>query len=110
MRKFHFFSAVLSLFLLVPASIIWAQVTKTINGTVSYQSGMSETKFSTPNGEVTLHLPQSMTGSVISGTVSTEPAGKTEKEKGRNLKELLKYTVNLDGQKIPLETPQILTG
>ena len=81
MRKLLLFSAVLSLFLLVPASITRAQVTKTLNGTVRYQSGMSETKFSTPNGDVKVNLPQSMSGAMISGTVSTEPAGKTEKEK-----------------------------
>lgn len=107
MRKTNLFSAVLSLFLLVPASITWAQVTKTLNGTVRYESGMSETKFSTPNGDVVMKLPQSMSGAMITGTVSTEPAGKMEKEKNRNLKELLKFVVMLDGQKIPLAaTPQ----
>lgn len=102
MRKSIFFSAVLSLFLLVPASIIWAQVTKTLNGIVRYESGMSKTTFTTPNGNVVVNLPQSMSGSVITGTVSTEPTGKTAKEKSRNLKELLKYVVNLNGTKIPL--------
>ena len=79
-----------------------AQVTKTLNGTVRYESGMSETKFSTPNGDVVMKLPQSMSGTTITGTVSAVPAGKTEKEKSRNLKELLKHTVMLDGQKIPV--------
>ncbi len=89
----------LSAFFLVVAEIK-AQVTKTLNGTVRYESGISETKFSTPNGDVVLKLPQSMSGTTITGTVSAVPAGKTEKEKSRNLKELLKHTVMLDGQKI----------
>ena len=102
MRKINFFSTVFFLFLLVHASITRAQVTKTLNGTVSYVSGMSKTKFSTPNGDVVISLPQSLSGAMITGTVSTEPAGKTDKEKNRNLKELLKLIVNLDGQKIPV--------
>ncbi|HWR33463.1 MAG TPA: hypothetical protein VN451_08060 [Chitinophagaceae bacterium] len=102
MRKSIIFSAGLTLFLLVPASIIWAQITKTLKGTVRYESGMSKTTFETPNGAVVINLPQSMSGATITGTVIAEPAGKTEKEKNRNLKELLKYAVMLDGQKIPL--------
>ncbi len=102
MKKSIFITAVLTLFLLISASITWAQVTKTLNGTVRYESGMSETKFSTPNGDIVLKLPQSLSGASITGTVSTEPAGKTEKEKNRNLKELLKLVVMLDGQKIPM--------
>ena len=49
-----------------------------------------------------MKLPQSLSGGTITGTVSAGPAGKTEKEKNRNLKELLKFVVQLDGQKIPL--------
>ncbi len=119
MRKSNLFSAVHSLFLHVPASIIGAQkllfpviclfalnsqaqVTKTLNGVVRYESGMSTSKLSTPNGNVVVNLPQAMSGAVITGTVSTQPAGKTEKEKNKNLKELMKMVLNLDGQKIPL--------
>lgn len=93
-----FLSAVLSLFLLVPASITWAQFTKTLNGTVRYESGISRSTFTTPNGNVIVDLPQSLSGTVISGTVTTEPTGKNEKEKKRNLKELLKMTVTLGDQ------------
>ncbi len=102
MRKLLLFSAVLSLFLLVPALITRAQVTKTLNGVVRYESGMSKSTLTTPNGDVLVNLPQSMTGSVITGTVSVQPGGETEKEKNKNLKELLKMLVNLDGQNIPL--------
>ena len=97
---FKFFLCLSAFFLFV--SNAKTQVTKTLNGTVRYESGISETKFSTPNGDVLVRLPQSMSGDVITGTVSTEPAGKTEKEKNRNLNELLKYVVNLSGTKIPL--------
>ncbi len=91
----------LTAFFLVVA-VSKAQVTKTLNGIVRYESGMSETKLSTPNGNVLVKLPQSMSGTTITGTVYAEPSGKTEKEKSRNLKELLKHTVMLDGQKIPV--------
>jgi hypothetical protein len=100
MRKFHLFSAVFFLFLLVPASITWAQVIKTLNGIVRYESGMSKSTFTTPNGDVVINLPQSLSGASISGTVSAVPSGKSGKEKARNLKELLKYVVLLDGQQI----------
>ncbi len=102
MRKQSPLSAMLILFLLVPASITWAQVTKTLNGTVRYEFGMYETRFSTPNGDVLMKLPQSLSGPVITGTVSAEPSGNTEKEKSKNLKELLKFVIKLDGQQIPL--------
>ncbi len=78
-----------------------AQVTKTLNGTVRYESGKSTSTLQTSNGNVVVSLPQ-LSGAMITGTVSAEPAGKTEKEKSRNLKELLKLVVMLDGQKIPL--------
>ncbi|MBI5857446.1 MAG: hypothetical protein HZB42_07325 [Sphingobacteriales bacterium] len=79
-----------------------AQITKTINGTVRYQSGISETQFTTPYGNVKVDLPQSLSGAVISGTVTAEPTGKNQKEKDRNLKDLLKMTLAIDDQKIPL--------
>lgn len=83
MRKFSLFSAVLSLFLLVPASITKAQVTKTLNGVVRYESGMSKTTFETRYGRIVTSLPKSLTGTTITGKVVAEPAGKTEKEKSR---------------------------
>jgi hypothetical protein len=83
-----------------------AQITKTLNGTVSYRSGIAETKFNTPSGNVIVSLPESMTGAVISGTVSVQPEGKTEQDRHKNMIELLKYNLNLDGNRIPLtETP-----
>lgn len=72
-----------------------SQVVKTLNGTVSYRSGMSETNFSTPNGDVQVLLPQSLTGAVISGTVVAKPTGKNVKEKNRNMKELAKMMIVL---------------
>ncbi len=102
MRKIHFFGIVLVLFLLVPASITRAQVAKTTTGTVRYESGISATTFTTPNGQVRMELPQSLSGSVIQGTVTATPEGKNQKEKNRNLKELLKITVSIGDQTIPL--------
>ncbi|MBI5858106.1 MAG: hypothetical protein HZB42_10725, partial [Sphingobacteriales bacterium] len=78
MRK-SIFPAVLSLFLLVPASITWGQITKTLNGTVRYESGISKSTFNTPYGNVEVDLPQSLSGSIITGTVTATPDGKTQK-------------------------------
>lgn len=79
-----------------------SQVVKTLNGTVSYRSGMSETNFSTPNGDVQVLLPQSLTGAVISGTVVAKPTGKNVKEKNRNMKELAKMMIVLGEEIIPI--------
>lgn len=102
MKKNYLIPFILPLFLLVTASITRAQITKIISGTVRYESGISETQFTTPYGAVKIDLPQSLSGSVISGTVTTEPAGKNQKEKNRNLKDLLKMTLVLGDQKIPM--------
>ena len=98
MRKLPIFSAVLTLFLLIPASITWAQTftssTRTINGIV-------EGNYSTPQGNIKVYLPDDIRpGDMISGMVVPEPFGKNEKERAKNLKELIKYSVKVDGNKI----------
>lgn len=93
MRKSIFFSTVLSLFLLVPASIIWAQ-------TISTQKGLTTAVFNTPAGTIKVYLPDDIRpGEVISGTVLAEPIGKNAKQVEKNLSELIKYTVSIDGNR-----------
>ena len=94
MRKSNFFSTVLFLFLLVPASITRAQ-------TITSQKGLTTAIFPTQHGNVKVYLPDDIRpGDIISGTVMLEPLGKNAKQIEKNLSELVKYTVNADGNKI----------
>lgn len=93
MRKTNFFFAVFSLFLLVPASITRAQ-------TISSQKGLTTAVFTTPQGVIKVYLPDDIRpGDQISGTVIAEPNGNNARETKRNLVELVKYTVSIDGNK-----------
>ena len=93
MRKFRHFSAVLSLFLLVPASIIWAQ-------TITQQKGLTTLVFPTQHGTVKIYLPDDIrAGDIISGTVVADPSGNNERQRERNLVELGKYSLQIDGNK-----------
>lgn len=98
MRKSTFFSVVLSLFLLLPASITWAQTTKFI-------SGMVVTDYPTQYGIVKVYMPGGDTlraGQLITGTVTAEPGGNNEKEKNKNWIELMKFSLDVAGKKIAL--------
>jgi hypothetical protein len=94
MRKSNFLPVVLTLFLLVPASITWAQ-------TITSQKGLITAIFSTQYGSVKIYLPDDIRpGETISGTIMAEPTGKNPKQVQKNLSELIKYTVSVDGTKI----------
>ncbi len=96
MRKLNLFSAVLSLFLLVPASITRAQ-------TISSQKGLTTAVFPTQYGNVKVNLPDDIrAGETISGTVIAEPKGNNARQIEKNLIELIKFTVNIDGNKYPV--------
>jgi hypothetical protein len=96
MRKFHLLSAVLSLFLLVPASIIWAQ-------TISSQKGLTTASFQTSVGNLKIYLPDDIRpGDMISGTISAEPSGKNEKQTAKNLAGLINYKLRIDGTEHPI--------
>ena len=87
---------VLSLFLLLPASITRAQ-------TISSQKGLTTATFPTQYGNVKVYLPDDIRpGDVISGTVVAEPDGRNARQTEKNLAELLKYTINVDGNKWPV--------
>jgi hypothetical protein len=97
MRKPHLFSAVLSLFLLVPASITWAQ-------TISSQKGLITAEFSLPQGKIRVYLPDDIRpGDMISGRIVTEPSGKNAKQIEKNLAELTKHSIGLNNEKFPVD-------
>lgn len=96
MRKLLHFSALLSLFLLVPASIIWAQK-------ISSEKGLTTATFNTPIGVVKVYLPDDIRqGDIISGTVVSEPSGNNARQKEKNLAELKKYSINFNDEKFPV--------
>lgn len=84
--------SVLSLFLLVPASITWAQ-------TISSQKGLTTAEFNTSAGNIKVYVPDDIRpGDIISGTIKTEPTGKNAKQVEKNLADLKKYSLNLNSQ------------
>lgn len=92
MKKNPVLSAVLSLFLLVPASITWAQ-------TISSQKGLTTAVFNLQQGVITVYLPDDIRpGDHISGSMLVEPAGKNEKQIGMNRVELNAYSVRIYNQ------------
>lgn len=98
MRKTFLLPAVLTLFLLVPASITWAQ-------TISSQKGLTTAVFETPNGQIKVYLPDDIRpGEMISGIVVAEPSGSNDRQTEKNLAALLRYQVALDGIKFPVRT------
>lgn len=84
---------VLSLFLLVPASITWAQ-------TISSQKGLTTVVFPTQYGDVKVYLPDDVrAGETITGTVIAEPKGNNARQVEKNQVELVKFNINIDGNK-----------
>ena len=87
----------LSTFLFLFSAALFAQST-TITGTV-YEKEQSKTEFDTPEGKVTVYLPDDATsGDFITGTVIAEPKGRTERQKNKNREILSGYTLLLTGQ------------
>lgn len=81
----------LSLFMLLPASITWAQ-------TISSQKGLTTAIFTHSKGKIIIYLPYDIRpGDLISGTIVAEPFGDHAKQKEKNLAELVKHSVKLDG-------------
>lgn len=90
MRKLSLFSAVLFLFLLVPASITRAQ-------TISSQKGLTTAIFPTQYGTLKIYLPEDIRpGDIISGTIIAEPTGATAKQMQHNLTSLKSYSVSVN--------------
>ncbi len=97
MKKNKLLSAVLSLFLLVPASITWAQ-------TVSSQKGLTTAVFKLQQGVIKIYLPDDIRpGDIISGRVIAEPVGKNAKQISNNLAELNSYSIHINNEKFPVD-------
>ncbi|MFN8289470.1 MAG: hypothetical protein U0U70_04390 [Chitinophagaceae bacterium] len=102
MRKNCLFHAVLSLFLLVPASITWAQTTTSVKG-------LKIIDLNLPQGRIRLYLPEdTRPGDRISGSVQLEPAGTTEKQRQRSLDDLLKRELKIGDPNDPNQVAQSL--
>ncbi len=68
--------------------------------TVTSQKGLTTAIFTTQYGDVKVYLPDDVrSGDVISGTVVAEPKGNNTRQTEKNLAELLKYSVSIDGNK-----------
>ena len=97
MRKLPIFSAVLTLFLLIPASITWAQK-------ISSEKGLTTAVFQTQYGKIKVYLPDDIRpGDMISGTILTEPKGNNTKQTEKNLAELKKYSISFSNEKFPVD-------
>jgi hypothetical protein len=93
MRKLTTFPAVLILFLLEPASITWAQ-------TITSQKGLTTAVFALNNGNIKLYLPEDIRhGDIISATLLEEPFGSNVNQINKNLVELKKCSVTINGEK-----------
>lgn len=68
--------------------------------TISSQKGLTTAIFPTQYGDVKVYVPDDVrSGDVISGTVIAEPKGNNARQIEKNLAELIKYSVSIDGNK-----------
>jgi len=97
MKKNKLLAPVLSLFLLVPASITCAQ-------TVSSQKGLTTAVFNLQQGVIRVYLPDDIRpGDNISGRIVAEPVGKNAKQTRNNLAGLNNYSISIYNSKISVE-------
>jgi hypothetical protein len=93
MRKLLSLIVVVNLLLLLPASNTRAQ-------TISSQKGLTTAVFPTQYGDVKVFLPVDVrSGDMISGTVVAEPKGNNARQIEKNLAELVKFNISIDGNK-----------
>ena len=101
MEKATIFS-VFSLFLLVPASIIWAQ-------TISSEKGLTTVLFHQAKGTITIYLPDDIRpGDMISGSFKAEPAAGNAKQQQKALNELLKSKLKIGDPSNPGQVAEAL--
>lgn len=66
-------------------------------------NGVTTAEFVTKEGRIRVYLPEDMaSGDRISGTVTTLPAGKNEKEKNKNLAKLEQNSIAIENVKSPV--------
>ncbi len=92
---------------------------KKTNVETKEKNGLNTTTFSTPNGTVTVFLPDNAyAGDIISGTVIAEPKGKNERQITKNKNILNGYVVDMADKKADVKDkrgkfklpPKVLTG
>ncbi len=100
MKPKKLLQAVMVLPLLFAFSSVWAQ-SITINGLVQEEVSVKE-------GTIKIFLPEDIRpGDVISGTVYSQPNGENEKEKRKNLSQLVKYQLRIGEGVFPISgSPQ----
>lgn len=97
MKKNKLPVAVLSLFLLVPPLINFAQ-------TVSSQKGLTTVVFNLQQGIIRVYLPDDIRpGENISGRIVAEPVGKNAKQRRSNLAELNHFSISIYNKTIPID-------
>ncbi len=97
MRKYYLSISVYVLFLLLSASITYAQ-------TISSQKGLTTAVFTTSSGNIKVYLPDDVRpNDLISGRVIAEPIGKNAKQTANNLTELKKYSISINNEKFAVE-------
>lgn len=102
MRKLLHFSAVLFLFLLVPASITRAQ-------NITSLKGLKTIELNLPAGVIKIYLPDDIRpGDMISGSVKLEPAGNTDRQRQKALDDLLQRELKIGDPNDPNQVAQSL--
>jgi hypothetical protein len=72
------------------------------SGSLETVPGVHVAMFDIPSGKIYVNLPDDLApGDTVSGTVNPVPAGPSERDRARQLKELNGYLVELGGQRAP---------
>lgn len=105
MKKLNSLSICSTLFIITAAVFFFPDNVPAQNPANVSQTGLREIELEAGGGKVKVTLPDDMrAGDTISGTVSAEPAGKTEAERAKNSAELSGYVVEIAGaQQSPWE-------
>jgi len=94
---FRYFRRVFFLSMLTGIECVVLAQSATVTGVV-YEQEQAKITFETPKGKKTVYLPDDMrSGDIITGRVVDEPAGANEKQKAKNLAELIAYKLVLPG-------------
>ncbi len=87
------------IFLVLSTGQIFSQQTVEQNKS----NGLSTIIFNTSSGKIIVYIPEHLSNKTISGTVSINPNGETEKKKEKNKKLLENYQLSYGGQIISLQ-------
>lgn len=93
----------LSLVLVIASCVVPPSFRAQSTAEVHSESGLHRVLFHVPQGIIRVNYPDDLAvGDTISGTVYTEPMGKTQKEQDKNSGELSGYVIGKEGQKTPV--------